>query len=183
MINIMSSGIVDTFAGLPHHAVRAAAGDCLFRRGDPVRSVFLLQAGRVELVRFLESGKKLTLHTATGGSVIAEASLYSDHYHCDAVCVEASMLVRVPRSKMRRRLMADPALADAWAAHLAASLQSARTRSELLTTRTIAERLDGWLALHGGIIPQKGYRKALAAELGVTPEALYRELAKRRIGS
>jgi hypothetical protein len=43
----------------------------------------------------------------------------------------------------------------------------------------VAERLDAWL---GGerALQEKGTWQDLAAELGVSREALYRELAKRR---
>ena len=181
MIRIMSAELIDAFKILAKETVRREAGECLFRRDDPVTSVFLLLSGRVHLVRYHENGKMLTLHQAVGPTIIAEASVYSDHYHCDAVCIEDSVLLRAARSALRGQLTTDPTLATAWATHLAWALQAARTRSELLTTKGIAERLDSWLSLNGGVIPARGQRKALAAELGVTPEALYRELAKRNI--
>ena len=44
---------------------------------------------------------------------------------------------------------------------------------------TVFERLDDWLDWNDGNLPPKGRWKSLAAELGVTPEALYRTLAQR----
>jgi hypothetical protein len=49
-----------------------------------------------------------------------------------------------------------------------------------LSLKTVAERLEGWLIWRGGGLPPKGAWKDIAAEIGVSPEALYRELAKRR---
>jgi len=46
--------------------------------------------------------------------------------------------------------------------------------------KTVAMRLDGWLAMNEGGVPPKGRWREVAAEIGVSPEALYRELAKRR---
>jgi hypothetical protein len=43
----------------------------------------------------------------------------------------------------------------------------------------VAERLDAWLGAEGGL-PDRGRWQELAEELGVTREALYRELARRR---
>ncbi len=66
------------------------------------------------------------------------------------------------------------------ARHLAREAQAARLRSELLSLRRLADRLDGWLALNDGMLPPKGRWSTIAADLGVTPEALYRELSRRR---
>jgi hypothetical protein len=52
-------------------------------------------------------------------------------------------------------------------------------RSEIRTLRTVAERLDAWLGVIG-TLPERGSWTALAAELGVSREALYREMRRRR---
>jgi hypothetical protein len=44
----------------------------------------------------------------------------------------------------------------------------------------VADRLDAWLAAGEGKLPAKGEGRGLAAEIGISPEALYRELARRR---
>jgi CRP-like cAMP-binding protein len=82
--------------------------------------------------------------------------------------------------EIRRRFRADPEFAEAWAIHLAGEVQTARFRSEVVALRTVASRLDAWLAWRGDLIPPKGVWKQIADQIGVTPEALYREMAKRR---
>ena len=62
---------------------------------------------------------------------------------------------------------------------LAGELQHARFHAEVLSIRTVAARLDAWVEWNGEM-PPKGEWVGLAAELGVTPEALYREIASRR---
>lgn len=52
-------------------------------------------------------------------------------------------------------------------------------RAEIRSLKTVAERLDAWTAEHGDI-PENGQWHVLAAELSVSREALYRELARRR---
>jgi CRP-like cAMP-binding protein len=74
----------------------------------------------------------------------------------------------------------DPALARALAQYLALEVQSARARAEIVALKTVAARLDAWLALNNGPLPPKGRWCEVAEEIGVTPEALYRELARRR---
>ena len=36
-----------------------------------------------------------------------------------------------------------------------------------------------WMAFHGGNLPRKGRWQQVAPEIGVTPEAFYRELTRR----
>jgi len=55
----------------------------------------------------------------------------------------------------------------------------ARVRAEIRSLPTVAARLDVWLA-EGNELPSKGHWQTVAAELSVTREALYRELARRR---
>jgi hypothetical protein len=64
--------------------------------------------------------------------------------------------------------------------HLGREVQKARTRGEILSRRTVREKLDAWLAENGGALPDKGVWRHLADEIAVSPEALYREIARRR---
>ena len=81
---------------------------------------------------------------------------------------------------MRARLARSPEFAEAWAEYLTREVQEARLRSEILSLKTVARRLDAWLLSHGGHMPAKGEWKSLAHQIGVSPEALYRELARRK---
>jgi hypothetical protein len=58
-------------------------------------------------------------------------------------------------------------------------VQRARAQVEIVSLKKVSERLDAWLALSGDL-PPKGQWHRLASEIGVTPEALYREIARRR---
>ena len=48
-----------------------------------------------------------------------------------------------------------------------------------LTLRTVSQKLDVWLETNKSL-PPKGEMQILAQTLGVSREALYRELSKRR---
>jgi CRP-like cAMP-binding protein len=80
-----------------------------------------------------------------------------------------------------REACADPALIAAFAAHLAQRVQDARARAEILSLKTVQARLDAWLAVNRGALPEKGHWRELAESLSVTPEALYREISGRRM--
>lgn len=176
----MSPVLIERLRRLGSTARRFGAGAFLFHRDDPVRTLFVIEAGEAQLLRRQVAGGALILQRAGPGALLAEASLFSDRYHCDAVAAVPTRALALPAAAVRSALAQDAALAEAWAAHLARQLQAARLRAEILALRTVAERLEAWLAWHDGALPAKGTWRTLAGELGVSPEALYRELARRR---
>ena len=159
--------------------IQCPAGKTVFRTGDAVREMFLVRTGSVLLQRHSTLGATLTLANATEGMILAEASAYSDAYHCDAIAGEVSLVLVLPKSRFRNALAHDATAAEAWASMLARQVQAARMRAEIRSLPKVADRLDAWFdAGHG--LPEKGSWQDLAAELSVTREALYRELARRR---
>ncbi len=112
--------------------------------------------------------------------MLAEASLYSGTYHCDAVAFGAADTCVYTKASLKKLLAKSSQFSNIWANHLAQELQKSRLRSEILSLRTVAERLDAWTAWNGGSLPRKGEWKLVANQIGVSPEALYREIAKRR---
>ena len=119
----------------------------------------------------------MVLHRARAHQLLAEASLFAARYHCDAVSEQGARLARIAKSRILQAQRDDPAWLVELATHLAGEVQKARARAELLSLRTVRERLDGWLSLHG-TLPPRGRWVDVAHEIGVTREALYRELAR-----
>ncbi len=156
-------------------------GQYLFHRDDRVKSMFLVKTGSAHLIRHHRNGSAVVLQRAVPGSVLAEASLFSAAYHCAAIAATALVVRVISRTAMQHLFFSDQDFAKAWATHLAGEIRNARLRSEILTLKTVAERLNGWLADRGHL-PEKGNWKAIAQEIGTSPEALYREIARRRIG-
>ena len=180
MIVIMSTDLISAFRNLSGTERRLAASAFLFHQGDRVASVFMVLDGAAELVRHQESGEAIVLQRAGTDTVLAEASVYSEHYHCSAIATADALMYAVPKRIVRAALRDDPAFAEAWMAYLAREVQTARFRSEMLSLPTIARRLDAWTTWHDDRLPERGRWRLLADEIAVTPEALYRELAKRR---
>jgi CRP-like cAMP-binding protein len=120
------------------------------------------------------------LQRARAGDVLAEASIFATQYHCDAVVSENAKVRLADIAVFRRDINGDAQEMGVVAAHLARQAQSARFRAEILALRRIEDRVESWLDLNGWVLPDKGRWRILAGELGVSPEALYRELARRR---
>jgi len=180
MILIMLHSLIDGLSKLAEGERRLVAGGILFRVNDPVVSLFVVARGALRLVRTLPHGFQLTLQRAGPGAILTEASLFADRYHCDAVASEDSLLRIVALRRVRAALKNDSVLASALMRHLAHEVHRARTQAETLSLKTVAERVDAWITLNDGLLAPKGRWRQVASEIGTTPEALYRELARRQ---
>jgi CRP-like cAMP-binding protein len=152
----------------------------LFQQGDAIQSMFLILSGEARLERLQASGGMAVLQRARAGSFLAEASLFSAHYHCSAVAATDVVAKLVPRRAMRQLFDIDRSFAAQWASHLASEVRQARLRAEILSLKRVSDRIDAWIA-HHGLPDGHGALKALALEIAVTPEALYRVMARRRV--
>ena len=179
MIAIMSA-LADALAPHLTHELVAEAGSTLFHQGDRVDHLYVVRSGCVHLVRYGEDGAAAVMQRATPGAVLAESSIFSEAYHCDAAVIEDASLGRADVSRLREAMRSDTDLLEAVTRHLAREVHQMRSRLELLSRRTVKERLDGWLALNEGVLPPHGSWRALADYIGVSPEAFYRELKRRR---
>jgi CRP-like cAMP-binding protein len=180
MILIMSSELIERLAKLKATERILPSGGVLFRANDPVLSLFLVESGVLQLVRTLSHGFQLTLQRAGPRALLAEASLFASRYHCDAVATEQSVLRVLPLRRVKAAIRDDSELASAFMRHLAREVQRARAKAEILSLKTVAERVDAWITLNDGRLAPRGRWREVASEIGVTPEALYRELAHRR---
>jgi CRP-like cAMP-binding protein len=159
---------------------RIGKGEVLFRQGDAASAIFWVEKGRVRLERRTFDGRLVLIHTALSGEFLAEASLFSDTYHCDAVAIEPALVRVYPRGAVLRTIQSDAAVATSFLAIVARQLQRTRQRLELRNVRSAKDRLLLYLQLQAdgaGRIQVAGELQDMAAELGLTREALYRSMA------
>ena len=155
-------------------------GQALFRQGDEATAIFAVERGRLRLIRHTVDDRRVVLHTARAGELFAEAALFSTVYHCDAVADTPSRLRVLSKARLLAAFRADPELTQHFLAVLARQVMSLRTRLELRSIRSARERLLQHLLLtagDGGVARIEGTLMDLAAEIGLTHEALYRALA------
>ena len=139
-----------------------------------------MASGRLRLVRRTVDDHLVILHTARRGEFFTEAALFAETYHCDAVAAAPSRVRVYPKTKVIEALRADPVLAEAFMARLARQLQELRARMELRNIRSAKERVLQYLRLRAGrsrSVELEGQLQDIAAEIGMTREALYRTLA------
>jgi CRP-like cAMP-binding protein len=161
---------------------RLAAGQTLFRAGGKSAGFYEVVSGTVRLLRADRSGREAVLQVACAGDSLAEASLFSPTYHCDAVAATKAVVRLYPKAAMLAELQSDPNAAKAFAAMLARQVMTLRTRLERRNIHSARERIRHFLTVNvgadGRTVALTGTLKDLAAELGLTHEALYRSLAR-----
>jgi CRP-like cAMP-binding protein len=159
------------------------AGKALFRSGSKTVGLYEVLNGTVCLVRTDRSGREAILQRASAGDILAEASLFSSSstYHCDAVAKTSATVRLYPKAIMLAELQRDPKIAQAFAAMLARQVMTLRTRLEQRNIHSARDRVRHFLAINadpdGRTVSLSGTLKDIAAELGLTHEALYRTLA------
>src|SRR5215475_13005390 len=107
-----------------------ASGELLFRQGDWAAAIYKVESGRLRLIRRTVDDHLVILHTARRGEFFAEASLFADAYHCDAVAAAPSSVRVYPKQGVMEAMRTDLALAEAFMARLARQLQQLRARME-----------------------------------------------------
>jgi len=158
------------------------AGQHLFRVGNRTVGLYEVVEGKVRLVRVDRSGREAILQAAGAGDTLAEASLFSPTYHCDAIATTAARVRLYPKTVLLKELERDPKIARAFAAMLARQVMTLRTRLEQRNIHSARDRVLHYLAVNADprmrSVVLTGTLKDLAAELGLTHEALYRTLAE-----
>jgi CRP-like cAMP-binding protein len=167
-------------AGVAPIPRRLAAGEWLFRQGDATFGIFFVAAGRLRMQRVTPDGATVVMHFARAGEMLAEASLFSERYQCEVVAESEGIVWVYPKRELTQALRNDPDSLWSFAASLACGLHGLRLRYELKQVRSAQQRVLQLLRLRcdaNGVFRCDGSLQDLAAELGLTREALYRALA------
>jgi CRP/FNR family transcriptional regulator, dissimilatory nitrate respiration regulator len=157
------------------------AGQTLFRTGARTAGLYEVIKGKVRLVRVDRSGREAVLQVAAAGDTLAEASLFSSTYHCDAIASTDAVVRLYPKVALLAELECNPKIAHAFAAMLAYQVMALRTQLEQRNIHSARDRVRHYLAVNadasGRTVTLSGTLKDVAVELGLTHEALYRALA------
>jgi CRP-like cAMP-binding protein len=155
-------------------------GDFLFQNGHPVTRLHFVAAGEIRLVEYAASGAECVLQRAGPGEWIGECSTCVDAYSCYARASRNSRVVALPMPLFTQVLHENLDFANAWASQLAVSLRRIFGRYERRSLKTARERVLHYLVTesHGRQYLDLAHSfAALAGELGLSRESLYRTLA------
>jgi len=101
----------------------------------PALGHVLRRQREVCLRRYSPDGSEVALQRARF-NFLAEGSLESQAYHCDAVAIEASTALAFPMAAFQQAIDESPDFRSRWISHLMCEVRRSRAQCERLTLRT-----------------------------------------------
>lgn len=136
-----------------------------------------MHSGAIELTRETSSGHSIVIHRAYEGAMFAEASLFTNLYHCTAIATKDTAVIECRRDIILNLLQNNLEFTRAVVLRFATHIQESRRHIELLSIRSADERVLS--AINSGLLVDDISK--LANLLGLAQETVYRAL-KRLVG-
>ncbi|WP_051039773.1 Crp/Fnr family transcriptional regulator [Synechococcus sp. PCC 7336] len=158
-----------------------AADEFLFHQGDISTALYVVEIGRLRVVRYTHEGVAITLQVARAGGMVAAIAPFSERYTCSAICEVDATVLAYPKQEFAQALNDLPELTFVFAQQLAQTIDSLKNGLELRGIRSARGRILRYLQF----VTQPGHRliefdrplKDVANELGLAPEVFYRTLS------
>lgn len=178
----LSKSIFEKFPSkLKPFTLALAKGDCLFEQGKGVVNLYLINSGRVKLIRNTIDGTPLIAHTSERGETIAEASLFTEHYHCSAIADVPTNVSFVKKKELLQHLDNNPLEMKKLLAVLARQVRDLRTINEIKNIRSAKERILAYIRSNidnNNEMVLELSLKDTAHKIGLAHETFYREIKK-----
>jgi CRP/FNR family transcriptional regulator, dissimilatory nitrate respiration regulator len=161
-----------------------AAGQRLFRQGDRSSNFFIVESGRIKLVRFTIEGRMVVLQVVRRGESLGENTFVSNAYSYTAIAEVESRAIAYPQPLFTEALDEYSELAENLREKLIEKIQSLKVSLELLQIRSAHLRLLQYLQFKTTtsddqtVVNLDQPLKEVAAELDLTPRTISRALAR-----
>ncbi|MCF7838296.1 MAG: Crp/Fnr family transcriptional regulator, partial [Candidatus Marinimicrobia bacterium] len=160
---------------------RFRRGSVLFRADEPAEAVWLLRAGRVQLLRREPDGRVVIIRQVQPDDLFAEVALFRNGpYPVTAQAVTAGSALAFPRAAFRECLTNED-FRDAFLASLFERMRYLVGRIRQLSALGVEERLADWLLTQYGaraVIRPDVTKQQLAAQINIAPATLSRLLGR-----
>ncbi len=170
----------------PANIIDLSPGEYLFKQNDSTKGIFVINNGRVKLMRDTVDGNPVIIHIAHTQDSLAEASLFSNQYHCHAKSDVQSQVYLYDKEQILTYLSKDTALSLSFIEVLAKQIQNLRLLIELRGIRSPRDRFIQYLKIMVNselTLQIDSTYKDLAITLGMTHETLYRVLGQLEKGN
>lgn len=160
-----------------------AVGQRLFRQGDSTYAVFVVETGRLRLVRSTIEDKVVPLQFITSGQSVGDAALFNPSYSYTAIAEVASTVLVYLKQELMTALRENPDLAEDVIAILLRKIQAFEVNLELKGIKSAQQRILRYLQYlttpeQVNVVQIDRPWKEIADELGFTPDTLSRALAR-----
>lgn len=160
-------------------AVSIPSGEVAFRKGDACRHFILVLAGCVRVQLSSEGGREVTLYRVRPGDTCALTTsclVGKEDYPAEAVVEEDVTALMIPDSEFRQALLDSEPFRLFVFRGFSGRLCAIVSRMEMVTLRTIDERLAAQLLKGDVDVLSNITHHALASEIGTAREVVSRKL-------
>lgn len=159
--------------------MRVPSGEVAFRKGDACRNFILVLAGCVRVQLSTEGGREVTLYRVRPGDTCALTTsclVGKEDYPAEAVVEEDITALMIPDSEFRQALLDSEPFRLFVFRGFSGRLCAIVSRMEMVTLRTIDERLAAHLLKRDVDVLSNVTHKGLASEIGTAREVVSRKL-------
>lgn len=160
--------------------VTVPSGEVAFRKGDACRNFILVLAGCVRVQLSSEGGREVTLYRVRPGDTCALTTsclVGKEDYPAEAVVEEDVTALMIPDSEFRQALLDSEPFRLFVFRGFSGRLCAIVSRMEMVTLRTIDERLAAQLLKGGVEVLSNVTHQGIAAEIGTAREVVSRKLS------
>lgn len=169
---------------IQHHSLEK--NNALFEQNNVVSRIFFIKSGRVKLTRHSIDGSPIILHVGQMGEFIAEASLFSEYYHCTAIADQASEIQSISKKDFLLFIEENPQEMKTLLSLFANQVRDLRALNEIKNIKSANERILTYFRSkavsdnnkNASKFPVNTSLKDIAYKIGLTHETFYRELKK-----
>lgn len=160
--------------------VSVPSGAVAFRKGDTCSNFILVLAGCVRVQLSSEGGREVTLYRVRPGDTCALTTsclVGKEDYPAEAVVEEDVTALMIPDSEFRQALLDSEPFRLFVFRGFSGRLCAIVSRMEMVTLRTIDERLADYLLKGGVDVLSNITHQGLASEIGTAREVVSRKLS------
>lgn len=178
MDRLLEKGMIDSMPSL----LTFKSGEIVFHDQESAETIFGVKTGKVQLVRYLETGQLSNQYTVEAGGWLGERALFNEMYASSAIATQPSQLIAFQKQTFLTLLSHNPEISLRFIGQLTEQLHIAKN---IMTVRCIRSASDRVLAyLHTLKAPDQNTCvlhspiKAIAEQICLTPEVVSRSLRK-----
>lgn len=156
-------------------------GENLFLQGDRVTNFYHIQTGKIKLMRNAIEGEESLIHVALSGETLAEASLFSNTYHCSAITVMESKITSYKKYDFLQCLEQNPSIMKNLLKIFSRQVRDLRAINEIKNIHSAKGRILAFIKNEMNDSKEVSLNmslKDIAYKIGLAHETFYRELKK-----